>query len=74
MSDLHNPHILDDLMINMWFLCRPEELQHYYGIYDFLVCPDCELMVADVDEMKNDHLWAGKFKNMSKEDLYHKRK
>jgi hypothetical protein len=51
-----------------------DQLRRYFGYQGLIICPTCELLMADVEELRNEHRNAGGFAYVTKKEIFDKRK
>ena len=62
-------HPVDARTKAMWEAPNDNELRRYYGYKELIVCPTCQLLLADVAELRNEHRNAGGF-SVTKKELF----
>jgi len=62
-------HPVDNRTKALWKAPNDEELRRYFGYKEMIICPTCNLLLADVTELRNDHRNAGGF-SVAKRDLF----
>ena len=66
-------HPMNASTAKLWTNGTDEELRSYFSYKQFLICPRCQLILADFNELKNHHRNAPGFL-IRKKDLFDQRK
>jgi hypothetical protein len=71
MNPCINAHDVDSGTAHLWTRNNDRELISYFKCKDLLICPNCEILVGDIDEFRQNHKFAGPFRT-NKKQLYAK--
>ena len=57
----------------MWESASDDDLHRYFGYKGMILCPTCNLILGDVEELRREHRNAGDF-SVAKKVLFNRRK